>query len=84
MNLENQLQVAFATIAELREQIDTLSRVNWSLEERLLSDAENLEVIMTDGYNAYNFLDGQLSIDICIVWPMLVQSSSEPTNWVVT
>ena len=43
MNLENQLQVAFATIAELREQIDTLSRVNWSLEERLRHDAESRE-----------------------------------------
>lgn len=43
MNLENQLQVAFATIAELREQIDSLSRVNWSLEERLCHDAESRE-----------------------------------------
>lgn len=43
MNLENQLQVAFATIAELREQIDSLSRVNWSLEERLRHDAESRE-----------------------------------------
>ena len=39
MNLENQLQVAFATIAELRDQIDSLTRVNWSQEERLRSDA---------------------------------------------
>ena len=53
MNLENQLQVAFATIAELREQIDTLSRVNWSLEERLRSDVENLEVIK-------NFYENQM------------------------
>lgn len=43
MNLENQLQVAFATIAELRDQIDSLSRVNWSLEERLRSDARSSE-----------------------------------------
>ena len=43
MNLENQLQVAFATIAELREQIDSLTRVNWSLEERLRHDAESRE-----------------------------------------
>ena len=43
MNLENQLQVAFATNAELREQIDSLTRVNWSLEERLRHDAESRE-----------------------------------------
>ena len=43
MNLENQLQVAFATIAELREQIDSLTRVNWSLEERLRHDTESRE-----------------------------------------
>ena len=43
MNLENRLQVAFATIAELREQIDSLTRVNWSLEERLRHDAESRE-----------------------------------------
>ena len=43
MNLENQLQVAFATIAELRAQIDSLTRVNWSLEERLRHDAESRE-----------------------------------------
>lgn len=41
MNLENQLQVAFATIAELRDQIDSLTRVNWSQEERLRSDARS-------------------------------------------
>ena len=41
--MENQLQVAFATIAEQREQIDSLSRVNWSLEERLRHDAESRE-----------------------------------------
>ena len=40
-NLEHQLQVAFATTAELREQIDSLTRVNWSLEDRLRHDAEH-------------------------------------------
>ena len=45
-NLENQLQVAFATNAELREQIDSLTRVNWSLEERLRHDAESREETM--------------------------------------
>lgn len=43
MNLENQLQVAFATNAELREQIDSLTRENWSLEDRLRLDAESRE-----------------------------------------
>ena len=43
MNLENQLQVAFATIAELRDQIDSLTRVNWSQEERLRSDDRSRE-----------------------------------------
>ena len=43
MNLENQLQVAFSTSAELREHIDLLTRVNWSLEERLRHDAESRE-----------------------------------------
>lgn len=43
MNLENQLQVAFAMNAELTEQIDSLTRVNWSLEERLRHDAESRE-----------------------------------------
>ena len=47
MNLENQLQVAFATNAELREQIDSLTRVNWSLEERLRHDAESREEMRT-------------------------------------
>ena len=43
INLENQLQVAFATLAELREQIYSLTRVNWSLEELLHHDAESRE-----------------------------------------
>lgn len=43
MNLETQLQIAFATNAKLWEQIDSLTRVNWSLEERLRHDAESRE-----------------------------------------
>ena len=45
--MENQLQVAFATNAELREQIDSLTRVNWSLEEHLRHDAESREEMRT-------------------------------------
>ncbi len=33
--------MAFATNAELTEQIDSLTRVNWSLEERLRHDEES-------------------------------------------
>ena len=43
MNLEIQLQGAFATIAQLRDQIDALSKLNWSLEERLRISDESKE-----------------------------------------
>ena len=43
------------------EECDEGSRGRKVLTD-FLGDAE-LEAIMTDGYNAYNFLDGQLSID---------------------
>ena len=35
MNAEIQLQAAYATIAQLRDQTDSLNRTVWSLEERL-------------------------------------------------
>lgn len=35
MNIEPQLQVAFSTIAELKDQLASLCEVNWSLQERL-------------------------------------------------
>lgn len=35
MNAETQLQVAFSTIAELKDQLASLREVNWSLQERL-------------------------------------------------
>lgn len=43
MNLENQLQVALATSAELKEQIGSLKQVNWSQEVRLRHNAESRE-----------------------------------------
>lgn len=47
MNLENQLQVAFATIEGLREQIESLTRMNWSQEECLRHNAESREEMRT-------------------------------------
>ena len=35
MNAEIQLQAAYAMNAQLRDQIDSLNRTVWSLEERL-------------------------------------------------
>lgn len=43
MNLESQLQVAYSTNAQLRDQIDVLNRTIWSLEERLRISDESKE-----------------------------------------
>ena len=43
MNVEAQLQVAYSTNAELRDQIDVLNRTIWSLEERLRISDESRE-----------------------------------------
>lgn len=43
MNMETQLEVAYSTIAELRDQIDVLSRTVWSLEERLRMEGASRE-----------------------------------------
>ena len=43
MNVEAQLQVAYSTNAELRDQIDVLNRTIWSLEERLRISDEGRE-----------------------------------------
>ena len=46
MNVEAQLQVAYSTIAELRDQIDVLNKTIWSLEERLrISDESRGELM---------------------------------------
>lgn len=46
MNVEAQLQVAYSTIAELRDQIDVLNKTIWSLEERLrISDESRGELV---------------------------------------
>lgn len=43
MNAEIQLQAAYSTIAQLRDQIDSLNRTAWSLEERLRISDEGKE-----------------------------------------
>ena len=43
MNAEIQLQAAYATIAQLRDQIDSLNKTVWSLEERLRISDEGKE-----------------------------------------
>lgn len=43
MNAEIQLQAAYATIAQLRDQTDSLNRTVWSLEERLRISDEGRE-----------------------------------------
>lgn len=46
MNIEAQLQVAYSTNAELRDQIAALNRTIWSLEERLrISDESRGELM---------------------------------------
>lgn len=42
VNLESQLQVAFSTIAELRNQLSSIEKMNWSLEMRLRVDGRAL------------------------------------------
>ena len=47
MNIEAQLQVAYSTNAELRDQIDVLNKTIWSLEERLrISDESRGELML--------------------------------------
>lgn len=46
MNIETQLQVAYSTNAELRDQIDALNRTIWSLEERLCISDESRGELM--------------------------------------
>lgn len=43
MNAEIQLQAAYATIAQLRDQTDSLNKAVWSLEERLRISDEGRE-----------------------------------------
>ena len=46
MNVEAQLQVAYSTNAEFRDQIDVLNKTIWSLEERLrISDESRGELM---------------------------------------
>lgn len=40
MNAEIQLQAAYSTIAQLRDQNDSQNKAIWSLEERLRISAE--------------------------------------------
>lgn len=43
MNAEIQLQAAYSTIAQLRDQNDSLNKAIWSLEERLRISDEGKE-----------------------------------------
>lgn len=68
MNIEAQLQVAYSTNAELRDQIAALNRTIWSLEERLRISDESRGELMRFYENQMDALraDQQKLIDAAV------------------
>lgn len=68
MNIEAQLQVAYLTNAELRDQIDVLNNTTWSLEERLRISDEGRGELMRFYENQMDALraDQQKLIDAAV------------------
>lgn len=68
MNVEAQLQTAFSTIAELRDQNEVLNRTIWSLEERLRISDESREDLKRFYENQMDALrsDQQRRIDAAV------------------
>lgn len=68
MNVEAQLQVAYSTNAELRDQIDVLNKTIWSLEERLRISDESRGELMRFYENQMDALrsDQQKLIDVAV------------------
>ncbi len=68
MNLEAHLQVAYSTIAQLRDQIDALNKTVWSLEERLRISDEGKEDLKRFYENQMDILrvEHQKSIDAAV------------------
>ena len=69
MNIEAQLQVAYSTNAELRDQIAALNRTIWSLEERLRISDESRGELMRFYENQMDALraDQQKLIDAALL-----------------
>lgn len=59
VNVEAQLQVAYSTNAELRDQIDVMNKTIWSLEERLRISDESRGELMRFYENQMDALRGE-------------------------